>query len=460
MPDYYEILCVQRTATQEEIRKAYLVRVRMTHPDRNKGDPIAEEATKRVIAAYEVLSDPVKRAAYDRRAGKGSDGPGAPGQDYQRAGQQYGGDQHSYSRDIPDHKFSIPLKLVEDGFSTEYERYDGRMERIHIPPGVESGERFPITYQDGSKVNLLVMVEPHENFVRKGADLYIELSIHRADAINRTVVTLETLRGTLDVPLTPETLKTKSICMKGKGLPVRHNPGRRGNLCISFKVLPTPDISVAVTLEDVDAGCSLMLKDRGIEARIPQGVDNGDRIYIPADQGREVNLLVKVLPHDRFTRRGNDLNTTVEVSDVSMMLRVAVPVNVLNRTVTIRLHPKYLDGKNMCVQGQGLPNRQNPRQRGDLYIDFVIENNTVKDQRPPSFVRKLETKALNIAGIVNEYKREILIVLIILAALAVLAGIGYVIYLIIINIKAILITIGILAVIGAIGYGIIKSQTY
>ena len=114
----------------------------------------------------------------------------------------------------------------------------------------------------------------------------------------------------MDVPLRPEFLDGETFRARGEGLPFRHDPERRGDLHVSFTLLPTPDRPVSVTLEEVDRGCSRKLSDLGIVAQIPPGVATGGRVYVGATHGRETNLLVNVLPHRKISRRGDDLYLT------------------------------------------------------------------------------------------------------------------------------------------------------
>ena len=86
-------------------------------------------------------------------------------------------------------------KWLDSGLVHEYRCDDGSRGRIRIPPGVENGERIPAMDTDGTPFNLIIEVERHDQFMRRGADLHTELPIHRADAVRRTVVSLGTLRG-------------------------------------------------------------------------------------------------------------------------------------------------------------------------------------------------------------------------------------------------------------------------
>ena len=459
MPDHYEMLGVEPTASEEDIRAAYRQLMQMIHPDRNPDNPQAEAWAKRVNAAYEVLSHTDRRAKYDRsRNGHTSDPPHASGH---RTHTKNGHREHGPAPEFP---FSIPLEVVDSGLVTEYRTYGGVKRPFKIPPGVEEGERIPIIEEDGTPVTLVIAVERHDLFQRRGPDLHTELTIHKADAVKRTVVGLRTLRGRVDVPLHPGFLKGETFCARGEGLPLRHNPGRRGDLHVSFVVLPTPDRPVSVTLEEVDRGCSRRLDDLGIVARIPPGVATGSRVYIGADHGRETNLLVNVRPHPNIIRRGDDLHLTEEVSHIALLLRADHRLDVLGRAVTVPLHPKYADGREVCVREEGLPNLRNPKRWGNLYVTFKVRNEIRpaagnprnRMERLAEFARKAMLTTFKAVGVAHhairqtvaawrsvryavDRRRERILTILKIAAIAAAAiGAGFAVYFIIVNIVAIL----------------------
>ena len=411
MPDHYETLGVEPTASPEDIRAAYRQMMQMIHPDRNPNNPQAEAWAKRVNAAYETLSRPDRRAEYDRSRNGNRPPPDPP----PSAGHQPGSARRERENaPAPEFPFSIPLEVVDSGLVTEYRTYGGVKRPFTIPPGVEDGERIPIIEEDGTPITLVIAVERHDAFQRRGADLYTELSIHKADAVRCTVVGLRTMRGRVDVPLRPEFLEGKTFCARGQGLPHRHDPARRGDLHVSFVVLPTPDRPVSVTLEEVDRGCSRRLDDLGVVAKIPPGVANGSRVYVGADHGRETNLLVSVRPHQRITRRGDDLQLTAEISHIALLLRSDHRLDVLGRPVTVPLHPKYADGREVCWPGEGLPNLRNPKRRGNLYVTFTVRNEIRpaavsprnRWERLAGFARNAARATLHAAGVAHAAIRQ------------------------------------------------------
>ena len=458
MPDHYQTLGVEPSASREDIRAAYRQLMQMIHPDRNPGNRQAEAWAQRVNAAYEVLSRPDLRARYDRERQPPSPEPGGPSGNWQK------GEKRERSRaPVPDMVLEVSLELVDSGLVHEYRYEDGSRGLIRIPPGVENGERIPATVVDGTPFNLVIEVERHDRFMRLGADLHTELSIHRADAVKRTVVSLGTLRGRVDVPLRPEFLDGETFRARGEGLPLRHDPERRGDLHVSFTLLPTPDRAVSVNLEEVDRGCSRKLSDLGIVARIPPGVAAGSRVYVAATHGRETNLLVNVLPHRNISRRGDDLHLTATATHAAMLLRSNHRLDVLGRHLDLRLRPEYADGREVRLASQGLPNLRNPKRRGDLHASFAVTDEKRGTDEPRSrlgrlarFARRSMTAVLNTVGVAREaihrsvlaYRttryaiemrwEQILSTLKILALAAAVLGVGVAVYFIIVNIVAIL----------------------
>ena len=177
MPDHYQMLGVEPSASRDDIRDAYRQLMQMIHPDRNPGNQQAEAWAQRVNAAYEVLSRPDLRAHYDRRRQPPSPEPGGPS-----GHGRHGAEREPSRASVPDEVLVVPLEVVDSGLVHEYRCDDGSRGRIRIPPGVENGERIPAMDTDGTPFNLIIEVERHDQFMRRGADLHTELPIHRADA--------------------------------------------------------------------------------------------------------------------------------------------------------------------------------------------------------------------------------------------------------------------------------------
>ena len=241
---------------------------------------------------------------------------------------------------------------------------------------------------------------------------------------------------------------------------------------------------VKPSLEEVDRGCSRRLDDLGVVAKIPPGVATGSRVYIGADHGRETNLLVSVRPHQRITRRGDDLHLTKEVSHIALLLRSDHRLDVLGRAVAVPLDPKYADGREVCAPGEGLPNLRNPKRRGGLYVTFTVRNEIRpasgiprnRRERLAGFARKAARATLNAVGIAHHAVRQtvaawrrltsaidrnrerILSILKIAAIVAGVIGGGFAVYFIIVNIVAILVTILALAIVAALLYALFKGS--
>jgi curved DNA-binding protein len=281
--DPYETLGVSRTATADEITKAYRKLARKHHPDRNPGDKSAEARFKDVSNAYEILSDKQKRAQYDQfgHVGHGGapDGPdgfhfgggGAPGgfqtnidpETAQRlfgdlfgafgggeGGHPFGdilggraGGSRSKSRarrpqpaPAVEAEITVPFETAAVGGPIELSIGDRQIE-LKIPAGIEDGKTMRLGGQgpNGADVLLRVHVAPHQYYKREGNDLVISVPLSLAEAVLGGKVDVPMLGGgTATVTIKPGTSSGARMRIRGQGI-------KGGDLYIEPKVMvPTP----------------------------------------------------------------------------------------------------------------------------------------------------------------------------------------------------------------------------
>ncbi|MFY8221822.1 MAG: DnaJ C-terminal domain-containing protein [Pirellulales bacterium] len=293
--DHYETLGVPRTASAEDIRKAYRELARKYHPDLHPDDAAAKEKFKKVQTAFDVLNDQSKREMYDRYGssfeGVGAGGPGGgwgggrgpfPGGgsgggaeiDLESLfgggggfGDFFGGGGGTRSRgrrraartageDVTA-RIDIPFTLAIDGGKTDV-RFDrnGKAETISvtIPQGLPDGARMRLRGQGlpgtggGPAGDLLleVRVEPHPLFRRSGDTLEVTLPVSIAEAIEGAKVDVPTPWGTIALKVPAGTSGGRKLRAAGMG--VRHANGAKGDLIAEVQIV-LPDMADAAARE-------------------------------------------------------------------------------------------------------------------------------------------------------------------------------------------------------------------
>jgi curved DNA-binding protein len=298
--DHYETLGVSRTASAEDIRKAYRELALKYHPDRNPDDEAAKEKFKKIQSAFDVLNDPSKREMYDRYGsafegvGAGGGGPrgGWGGGPFPGAGgfpggaggaeidleslfggaggfgdmfgggrTRAGGGRRRRQTQMPGEDVSarieIPFRLAIDGGKTDVrvDRGDGKAETISvtIPQGLPDGARMRLRGQGlpgsggGPAGDLLleVGVEAHPVFRRDGDTLEVTLPVTIAEAIEGAKVDVPTPWGTIALRIPPRTSGGRKLRAAGMG--VRHANGSKGDLIAEVQiVLPETTDTAAV----------------------------------------------------------------------------------------------------------------------------------------------------------------------------------------------------------------------
>lgn len=304
----YEILGVSRTASADEIKKAYRGLAKKYHPDVNPGNKAAEEKFKVVTAAFEVLSDPKKRKLYDefgpdalrtgfdekraeeyrRWQSQGAPPGGMPFDfgDFERVnvgdygtfdfssifGDLFGGPGRGRARRGPvpasgaDAEATIEVALKDAVLGAERDvRLDGRTLRVKIPPGVTDGSSIRLAGQGGAghyggpagDLFLRVRLANHPWLRREGKDLFLDLPVTVPEAARGAEVTLPTFEGAVRLRIPEGASSGTRLRLRGKGLPDLRG-GVRGDLYAVVKIVLPPASerlkNAVETLEDLYEG--------------------------------------------------------------------------------------------------------------------------------------------------------------------------------------------------------------
>jgi DnaJ-class molecular chaperone len=260
--DYYRILGVPRSASNDEIQKAYRVMARKHHPDMNPDDAKAKERFQAVQKAYEVLSDPQKRELYDRYGSSFESAAGAP----------------------------------RGGWNTQAEPGGVRVEDIDLSQifgdrfGTEASGGFADMFRQFTRGGHRASRPP-----RAGRDIEYELPVSFQTAIRGGETQVMVQRGTADhetltIKIPPGIEDGKKIRLRGQGEPSRGG-GESGDLLLTVRVAPHPffqrrdnhlEVKVPITIEEAIVGASIDVPspDGVITLKVPAGSSSGKKLRV------------------------------------------------------------------------------------------------------------------------------------------------------------------------------------
>ncbi len=325
--DYYQVLGVERSVPREEIKAAYRKLAVKFHPDRTPGDKQAEENFKEAAEAYAVLSDPDKRAQYDRF------GHSAVGE------QPFAGFDASVFGDFAD--------ILGNLFGFE---------------GIFGGSRRRTGPERGSDLRTMLSV----SFTEMASGVERELTIPREE-------NCEKCRGS---GLAPGAKSQTCRACGGRGQ-VRVSQG----FFTMVRTCPQCGGSGQTISEPCPAcgGAGRVERKRKLKVGVPAGIEDGTRLRVLGEGEGGVRggppgdlyVVVRVEPHDLFAREGADLHLEQEISAFVAALGVEIEVPTLDGTEKLKVPAGAQPGDTLSLKGKGLP-RLRRGGRGDLLVHLKV----------------------------------------------------------------------------------------
>jgi molecular chaperone DnaJ len=338
--DYYEVLGVNRDASEEDVKKAYRKLAMQHHPDRNPDNPKAEEKFKEAKEAYEVLCDADKRAAYDRFGHQGVEhgvGMGAGAGGFADAfGDIFseifgGGRQRSNVYRGADLRYNLEITLEEAARGTET--------KIRIP----TLETCDACHGSGAKAG----TEP---------------------------VPCPTCHGQGQVRIQQGFFSLQQTCPRCGG---------------SGKFIREPCVTCG--------GAGRVKRQKTLSVKIPAGVDEGDRIRLSGEGEAGVNggppgdlyVVIRLKAHAVFQREDNDLHCEMPISFTAAALGGEIEIPTLDGSAKIKIPPETQTGRVFRLRGKGIKGVRS-QVHGDLLCHVVVETPVNLTARQRELLLELE----------------------------------------------------------------------
>ncbi|HTZ84348.1 MAG TPA: J domain-containing protein [Candidatus Acidoferrales bacterium] len=389
--DYYEVLGVKKSASAEEIRKAFRKLARKYHPDVNPGDKSAEEKFKGISEANEVLSDPKKRKIYDQVGFYSDNIDPAAAEAYARGGATGAGGFGGFPGGAQQ-EGQGGVHFDFGGF--DFSDFVGNAGRSQKPSGGGTGsgsfrDIFSGIFGGGRGSAAEAGPEP-------GTDLEYQVNVPFWTAIRGGVMRLNITRqdvcpqchgqGALEAPgKCPECNGTGQITQTGGRMkfnvqcPRCHGTGKNLTTC------PTCHGDGTVTHTEP------------LEVRIKAGTRDGQRIRIPgkgnagAHGGTAGDLyaIIRAGDHPVFHRDGDDISLTVPVSASEAALGSKIEVPTIDGRALLKIPPGTQSGQKLRLREKGVPSATREGVRGDEIVEITVTVPMPRDERTKELLREL-----------------------------------------------------------------------
>jgi molecular chaperone DnaJ len=386
--DYYGALGVKKTASAEEIRKAFRKLARKYHPDVNPGDKTAEEKFKAISEANDVLSDPKKRKIYDQLGFYSDNIDPAAAEAYARGGgfgaggfggpNANAGGTHTYTQEVPFDFSGFDFSDFAEGAGAAGRRAGGggfrdifsnifgggRAETVqHAEPGTELEYQVNVGFWQAIKGTVMKLNIPHlEVCTNCHGQGYIEHPGVCPECKGKGQITQKSgsMKFNIPCPRCGGSGKDRTVC------PVCHGEGR-------------------------------VERTESLEVRIKPGTRDGQRIRI-AGRGNagtmgapagDLYIIVRAGEHPVFKREGDDIHLAVPVTSTEAALGAKIEVPTIDGRTLLKIPPGTQPGQKLRLREKGVPSAVKEGTRGDEIVEVKVVTPAIHDERSKEILREL-----------------------------------------------------------------------
>ncbi len=385
--DYYALLGVKKTATADDIRKAFRKLARKHHPDVNPGDKKAEERFKEISEANDVLSDEKKRKVYDALGYYSDQIDPAAAEAAARGGYGGfpGGGHAGGSTRQPGGGRGVPIDFGGFDFSDYAAGHAG--ESAGGASGSSWGgfrDIFSSVFSQGQK----------QQGPQPGTDLEYQITVDFWTAIRGGVARIQVVRQEVCPTCKGKPTGGGGPCPECQGTGQVTQMGGR----MKFKIA-CPRCEGTGKLQDECATCGgegTVTRTETVEVRIKPGTRDGQRIRLAGKGNAGINggaagdlyLIIKIDSHPVFTRSGDDIQVTIPVTVPEAALGAKIEVPTIDGRAQLKIPPGTQSGQKLRMRGKGVPSASHEGARGDQIVTVEMVVPQLRDERSKEILRE------------------------------------------------------------------------
>jgi molecular chaperone DnaJ len=387
--DYYELLGVKKSASADDIRKAFRKLARKYHPDVNPGDKTAEEKFKALSEANDVLSDPKKRKIYDQLGFYSDNIDPAAAEAYARGGPTGAGGFGGFPGAQPGATGQgVPFDFGGFDFSDMFEGA-----RAQRSAGGSGGFRdiFSGIFGGGGRGGAAAQEDPEP-----GSDLEYQVNVPFWTAVRGGVMRLNiTRQDTCSNCNGNGVIEQPGVCPQCKGKGTIEQSANRMKFNVTCPRCHGTGKNVSTC--PVCHGEGVVSRTEPLEVRIKAGTRDGQRIRIPGKgnagthggQPGDLYVIIRAGEHTVFRRDGDDIQITVPVTATEAALGAKIEVPTIDGRALLKVPPGTQSGQKLRLREKGVPSATKEGSRGDEIVEVKLTVPMPRDEKTKELLREL-----------------------------------------------------------------------